>query len=125
LDSQGAYTYNSATWRVMGNPANPLKNYITVVDGLGQMPVSAKLSDAILVSAITNAGAFGINFNTTSGQPGQIARASPTATSSYTAGLVHAPQKGLWTAQAMEAAPAGTATLGGSGLQQLSVQVAD
>jgi hypothetical protein len=126
LDSEAAYGYSSTTWRRMGATALLPKNYISVVDGLGQMPVSGKLSDGIKVSAGTSVGAIGINFNATTGTPPQIAQTSSTFTSSYNAVLVHAPDLGLWTAQAMEAGPAsGTATFGGGGLQQLSVQVAD
>lgn len=124
LDTQAAYPYGTSAWRQMGNIANPLKNYITVVDGLGQMQIFGKLGDAIYKTSGAATGQIGIDFNATSGTPSQIAQGSSTP-ATYESVLSHVPSMGLWTVNAMENAFGGTPMFGGTGLQALSIQVED
>ena len=127
LDSENAYDYNSNTWRAMG-VVTPNKNNITVVDGLGQMQVSAQLHDAVNKKTSSGSpGAIGINFNTTSGAPTQFAQTATTTLGTYGAILTRPPVKGLWYVQAMESATTNgvNATFGGSSLQEISIHVED
>jgi hypothetical protein len=127
LDSNAAYTY-SGSWRATDPPSPPApinSNRVSVVDGLGQMAISAKLSDAL-----TDTGqipSIGINLNSTSATPGLIASSASTSQGTYETTLVHPPVQGHWYVQAMESTSgSGTnATFGGPSFQQISVQVKD
>jgi hypothetical protein len=127
LDTNPAYTY-SGGWHAMdtGAPPPPVyPNRVNVVDGLGQMAISAKLADAL-----TDTGqipAIGINLNSISATPTVIASSSSTSQGTFEALSVHPPILGRWYAQAMESTSGSgaNATFGGPGFQQISVQVKD
>jgi hypothetical protein len=126
FDSEGQYTYPTNTWRPMGNTMGA-RNTITVVDGLGQMYVSAQLNDLMFKTPSTGGtGAIGIDLNSTTLAPALVAQVATTTQASYQTMLTNPPVKGLWYVQAMEKAVSGlSVTFGGATFQELSVQVQD
>jgi hypothetical protein len=124
LDSHAAYTYNSSTWRNMEGSAN---NRISVVDGLAQMQISAQLLDAL--SSAGRSAQIGLELNAASPipTPSIIVQSNVTNQGSYTASFAAPPISGYWYIQAVEAAPGAGASagFGGSGYQQINVQVQD
>lgn len=126
FDLEGQYTYPTNTWRPMGNTMGA-RNTITVVDGLGQMYVSAQLNDLMFKTPSTGGtGAIGIDLNSTTLAPALVAQVATTTQASYQTILTNPPVKGLWYVQAMEKAVSGlSVTFGGATFQELSVQVQD
>jgi hypothetical protein len=126
-DLEMPYTYSTAQWRPMGNTGSA-RNSITVVDGLGQMYVSAQLNDSVNKSTGTGGGpgAIGIDLNSTTTAPSLVVQVNTNTAAGYQTILTNPPVKGLWYVQAMEKAATGlSATFGGATLQEISVQVED
>lgn len=131
LDTNGSYTYNTATWRYMDASAS---NGVTVLDGLGQSPVSVVLTDALSngsASGTPRIAGMGIDFLPPGGTivaPTLTAKGSSTTQGTYNVGEAVPPLFGVWTAHAIEKAlggATGNATFGGSGFQEVNVQVDD
>jgi hypothetical protein len=127
IDTNPAYTY-SGGWRAMDTGAPPppaYPNRLTVVDGLGQMAISAKLGDALADTG--QIPAIGISLNSVSATPTVIASSSSSSQGTFDAILVHPPVQGVWFVQAMQSTSGAgaNATFGGPGFQQISVQVKD
>lgn len=130
-DSAGQYSYTSTTWRRQNNSAS---NSVTGIDGLGEMQISSQLTDAMSNGIGAGTGfaiAIGIDFMFPGGTvvaPIPIVQANSTSKGTYSTTVSSAPVKGIWIAQAVEAAisgSAGTPNFGGNGYQQLSVRVQD
>jgi hypothetical protein len=125
-DSGGSYTYATNAWRFMRNNAN---NRVSAVDGLGQMQISAQLTDSLTQTGRNPA--IGIDFDPPSSgtppAPTPIVQSSSPSQGSFSANGTSPPAIGLRVSQAVEnATGAGTnATFGGNGYQLLSVQVDD
>jgi hypothetical protein len=131
VDTNAAYTYNTATWRYMDNSSN---NGIMVIDGLAQMQISAQLVDALSnggTGASARVAAIGINFlppGAGIAAPIPTVKANSTTQGTYGTTVSNVPIIGVWTARAVESAISGTsgnATFGGNGFQEISVQVQD
>jgi hypothetical protein len=126
-DNGVAYSYASTTWRLQRGSSN---NGITVVDGLGNMQRSSQLSDAIANATGPGAGAIGVKFSASPAAPSQpvpIVQANSTIPGTYSTSLSRPPLEGVWVAAAVEAITiaGSSATFGGAGYQELSVQVED
>lgn len=131
LDTNNPYTYNTSIWRYMDNSAN---NSVMVLDGLGQSQIAVQLTDALSNGGTTGApriAATGVDFLPPGGSitaPTLIAKANSTMQGSYNVGETAPPIFGLWSAHALEKALTGTtgnATFGGSGFQEINLQVDD
>jgi hypothetical protein len=127
-DTTANYIYNSSSWRLMDASAN---NSVSVVDGLGQMQISAQLSD-VLNNGTPSPGrtaAIGILFGSISaGTPTLVAQANSSTKGTYTTTANHPPIPGFWAAFAVESAITGSngnASFGGPSYQQIAVQVED
>ncbi|HEX3652947.1 MAG TPA: hypothetical protein VHU18_09010 [Rhizomicrobium sp.] len=131
-DTSSTYTFAGGTggflWQRMDASApGGSKNFVNVVDGLGQMQVVSQVTQSMQNTGKTATIGIDVNPATTPAAPTPIVQTNSASQSSYNAALGATPVLGLWTAQAVEGAKGstGTASFGGSGLQLLSVQVTD
>lgn len=124
LDSSNSYSYAAAAWRAMNpNTAGASGNLIRYVDGLGESAIDARLDD--LLKSVVGTPRVGMLLNATSATPAYFSSNASQNNISVTAPFRSPPQYGVWFVQAAESASGGTATFGGVGQQQVSLDIED